>query len=319
MKKQSLAITAAAAVIVSGLGFAAPAQATRGDWQDCVTNREFKAIEQGMLKKQTQRILDGEGERVTKRVRAYEVCGEPGQEVRVKFKKKYSKGWNRVVAKRIVGEPQGPSIEYLWEQDFDTNTNGWSDSTNGWHGSIERSNGRAIVNGDADSAPFSNFGGYTEDWPGAWTAELDVYLDPAWNDGEGFDYSVAATGTDGKHQRDYIFHVTKDTSQGALLVGGSNNTNFETREDLETGNHYTVTKAGWYTLQHSFYEKDGSLVVDLNLLDSDGNVVFTETRAAGADDTMDQIGGNRYSWFTHASVTDLAVDNHQLFITPSAS
>jgi len=327
VKKQSVAIAAAVAVLASGVAVAVPAQATQGDSRPCVTEREYKAVKKGMLKKRTQRILDGKGTRVTKRVREYNVCGEADQTVRIKFKKRYNKGWNRVVGKRIVGSPtvqpevpevpEAPGLDYLWNQGFDTDTDGWLDSTSGGYGSIALDpSGHAIVNGDTDSAPFSRFAGYVDQWPGQWTAELDVYLDPSWDAGDGFDYSVAATGSDGKHQRDYIFHVTKDTSEGALLVGASNNTNFAARENLETGNHFTVTEAGWYTMQHSFYDKDGSLTVDLNLLDADGNVVFTETRNPGTDDTMDQIGGNRYAWFTFATVEDLAIDNHQLYLTP---
>ena len=64
------------------------------------------------------------------------------------------------------------------------------------------------------------------------TASVDVYLDTGWGAGKGFDYSVAANGTDGAHQRDFIFHVTKDTGTGQLLVGASNNAGFAPGEDL---------------------------------------------------------------------------------------
>lgn len=70
--------------------------------------------------------------------------------------------------------------------------------------------------------------------------------------GEGFDYAVAANGQDGNHLRDFIFHVTQDTSTGNLLVGGSNNTNFAPREDLDTLNHATIDASGWYTFEHKF-------------------------------------------------------------------
>jgi hypothetical protein len=143
-----------------------------------------------------------------------------------------------------------------------------------------------------------------------------VYLDPSWAAGQGFDYSVAATGSDGNHQRDYIFHVPNDTSEGKLLVAGSNNTNFAPREDLESISHYEVTAAGWYTLQHVFRDNGGILEVDLNLLDSGGTVLFTETRSAAVDIIPDEIGGNRYSWFTFINVTDgIAVDDHQLVVS----
>jgi len=230
-----------------------------------------------------------------------------------------------------IDSPAG-ALKRVWDQGFENNTDGWFDSTDEWYGSITQvpsgtdgitsSQGayHAIVEGDVDSAPFSRFDGYRDTWTGTWTAEIDVYLDPSWTLGQGFDYSVAASGSDGAHQRDYIFHVTKDTSTGDLMVAGSNNTNFAPREDLENINHYVVTTAGWYTLQHVFYESSGALAVDLNLLDSDGNVLFIETRYTAADTLPTEVGGNRYAWFTFVSVdAGIAVDEHQLYIPNSVS
>ncbi len=128
---------------------------------------------------------------------------------------------------------------------------------------------------------------------------------------------MAANGTDGNHLRDFIFHTTKDTSTGDLLVGGSNNSNFAPRENLENGNSYTVSNSGWYTYQHRFYDDSGLLSVDLNLLDSGGSVLFTETRSNAADLIPSVVGGNRYAWFTHISVAGgINVDNQQLSIVP---
>lgn len=268
--------------------------------------------------------MDGKGTKVTNKVRAYEVAGQPNQKVLVEFKKNYNKGWNRVVSKTIIGDPVGPpeqpGIDYLWDEGFESGTSGWYDADRDWYGDISvDGSGHAIVNGDSSSAPMSRFGGYRDVWQGGWTAEVDVYLDPSWEDGAGFDYSVAANGTDNAHQRDYIFHVTKDSSTGDLLVAGSTNTDFVPREDLEDRNHYVVTEAGWYTLQHEFYEENGALQVDLNLLDENGTVLFTETLVPHAgDDLMDEIGGNRYGWFTTVTVPDLAIDNHQLYLTDDA-
>jgi hypothetical protein len=229
-----------------------------------------------------------------------------------------------------IDSPSGavsPISTLVWDQGFETDALGWFDSDDAWYGTATRvpsgNNGitssegsyHAVFEGDADSAPFSRFDGYRDEWTGSWTAEIDVYLDPAWADGTGFDYSVAANGSDGNHQRDYIFHVTKDTSTGKLWVAGSNNTNFAPREDLENINHYEVISAGWYTLQHVFYEDSGALAVDLNLLDSLGTVLFTETRFNAADTIPGEVGGNRYAWFTFINVAGgIAVDEHQLLV-----
>lgn len=229
-----------------------------------------------------------------------------------------------------IESPPGAYKQPVWSQGFETDTSGWFDSSNDWSGTITRvpsgtsaissSSGsyHAVIQGDASSAPFTRFDGYRDTWPGTWRAEIDVYLNPAWGAGQGFDYSVAATGTDGNHQRDFIFHVTKDTSTGKLLVAGSNNTNFAPREDLEGINHYEVTTAGWYTFQHVFYDDGGVLAVDLNLLDSNGTILFTETRRDASDTIPGEVGGNRYGWFTFVNVTNgIAVDNHELFLSTS--
>lgn len=230
-----------------------------------------------------------------------------------------------VAALITVGTAGAASAATTWSQGFESDTAGWQDADSGWYGSIERvasgtggigsagGDYHAVVNGDESSAPFSDFGGYETEWPGDWVAELDVYLDPSWAAGAGFDYTVAATGSDGNHQRDFIFHVTKDSSTGALLVGGSNNTDFTAREDLEDRNHAVVEEAGWYTLQHRFHEDGGVLAVDLNLVDSDGTVLFTETRSTSAD-AIEEVAGNGYAWFTFSTVEDLAIDNHELYL-----
>lgn len=217
----------------------------------------------------------------------------------------------------------------VWFQGFEEDTDGWFDSTNGWFGSVERvasgTSGTTSSDGDfhavmtdepGGTGPFTRFDGYRDEWTGGFVASIDVYLDVDMTSGEGFEYSVAASGADGLHQRDFIFHVTQDSSTGQLLVGGTNNSNFAPREDLETINHYAVTESGWYTFQHVFRDNAGVLAVDLNLIDSNGTILFTETRSDPADTIPDEVGGNRYGWFTVIDVDGgIAVDNHQLVVT----
>jgi hypothetical protein len=218
----------------------------------------------------------------------------------------------------------------VWDQGFEIGTDGWFDTTSSWYGYVNQvpsgtsgitssqGNYHAVFEGDTDSGPFSRFDGYRYTWPGTWVAEIDVYLDPTWDSGQGFDYSVAASGSDENHQRDYIFHVTKDTSTGSLFVAGSNNTNFAPREDLENINHYEVMDANWYTFQHVFYEQSGALAVDLNLLDANGDLLFTETRYNTVDQIPEEVGGNRYCWFTFINVSGgIPVDEHQLTLPVS--
>ncbi|MCO5189212.1 MAG: hypothetical protein M9918_13595 [Anaerolineae bacterium] len=211
-----------------------------------------------------------------------------------------------------------------YSQGFEVNASGWFDYGTGTVAQVPSgTNGITSASGighgevtatSVSYGPFSRFAAYSDMWPtGGWTAELDVYLDISWPLGSGFEWDVAANGTDNEHQRDFIFHITKDTSTGMLLVAGSNNSNYAPREDLETLNHYVVLATGWYTLQHVFRDDAGVLAVDLNLLDSGGTILFTETRSAPSDTIPAEVGGNRYGWFTTVSPAfDLAIDNQEI-------
>lgn len=203
-------------------------------------------------------------------------------------------------------------------------TGGVTSATGGFHAVVSQLN--PLLEGPLTTAgnpttgygPYSFFDGSRSVWPGGMTASIDIYLDTNMNTGEGFDYSMAAYGSDGNHQRDFIFHVTKDTSTGNILIGGNNNSNYDPIENLEAGNHYAVSGTGWYTFQHVFYDAgDGTLAVDLKVLDSGGGELFSETRNAAADVIATEIGGNGYAWFTNVDVTGgIAVDNHSLTIVP---
>ncbi|TWU06984.1 hypothetical protein CA54_53880 [Symmachiella macrocystis] len=214
-----------------------------------------------------------------------------------------------------------------FSQGFETDTSGWSDG-GGAYGVITRvaSGTGGITSADGGYhatveqttyGVYTAFDGYRSTWPGNWTTSVDIYLDIGWAAGEGFDYSVAANGSDGAHERDFIFHVTKDTSTGDLLVGASNNTNFDPREDLETLNHAVIGSSGWYTFEHSFQDVGGVLSVDLNLYDG-GGLIWTETRSNPADLIPSIVGGNRYGWFTNVDIAGgIAVDNTALVPEPS--
>lgn len=203
----------------------------------------------------------------------------------------------------------------VFNQNFDTDTAGWFS----YNSLVTQGSNHALVSDTASdyTGAFTRFDGYRNIWTGGFTAYLYIFLDTSWAAGSGFDYSVAANGSDGNHQRDYIFHVSKDTSTNSLLVGGSNNSNFETREDLEGINHYNVVTSGWYTFKHVFYEDNGLLAVDLILLDANGHELFTETRSSASDIISSEIGGNRYGWLTFVDVEGgLAIDNSRLDVIP---
>ena len=214
------------------------------------------------------------------------------------------------------------SATMVFDQGFETDTSGWLDynstvtqvaSGTGGITSADGASHATLNNNATQTGAFTRFGGYSSVWPNGFTATQQIYLDPTWASGTGFDWSVAASGSDGNHQRDFIFHVAKDTSTGSLLVGGSNNSGGGVaRDNLETLNHYAVTQAGWYTFQHVFADVGGQLSVDLNLLDAGGSALFTETRTNSADLIPTVVGGNRYGWFTFNDIDGLAIDNTRL-------
>ena len=230
--------------------------------------------------------------------------------------------------------------DYLYRESFETAPFDWNDVDTDagkglWSGQVtqlpagtyglpashganfalfEQNNG-----GGGTTGPITDFEGY-QTAGGPVTLSLDIYLWPdVWPSGSGFDYSVAANSTANTHIRDFIFHVTEDTSTGDELIGVSNNTNFDPREDIETlPDFFNVsdylaglgdTDGAWFTFQHSFRDNGGQLAADMNILDGAGNVLFTETLSNAAD-LFANFGGHRYGWFTNIDVVGgIAVDN----------
>jgi hypothetical protein len=223
-----------------------------------------------------------------------------------------------VAALSIVAVAGPASAAILADQPFDSGTGDWTE----YGATIAPDSGTLRVTGTGTNyGAFSYFDGVTAESGTERTtplglgyiAEIDAYLDPASIAvGEGFDLTVAASKTDGDHRRDFIFHV--GGTEDGLLVNGSNNTDFRVNEyklrNDNDGNFYTVPEAGWYTFQHSFYEKDGALAVDLNLLDANGDLLWKATRTNSAD-IATEVGGARYQWLTVVTGS-FAFDNQSL-------
>jgi hypothetical protein len=210
------------------------------------------------------------------------------------------------------------NLNTTWLTDFETDVGDWSTigtppgMTRVASGTGGITSAGGAYHATAAQGAFSRFGAYSGTWPGAYVAEIAVYLDPSWPVGKGFDYAVASSNSAGAHRRDFIFHVGVATD-GRLLVTGDNNTDFTVNNFiLTTSPNVQISSAGWYTLQHVFYEDAGVLAVDLNLLDSAGNLLWSRTRSDASDLIPSVVGGNRYGWFTVQNITGLAVDNHRL-------
>lgn len=190
-----------------------------------------------------------------------------------------------------------------------TGTNGVTSASGVAHATLTPGNG-----------PFTRFDGYQSNFGQGFKTSLDVFLDPsAMAAGDGFDYSVAASKQDGTHLRDFIYHVGVVGTD--LLVNASNNTDFTVNAfKLNTengGNNFTVTGAGWYTLEHVFRDDAGALAVDFNLRDDLGNLLHSITRSDLSDDIATTVGGNRYGWFTVNNINNLPIDNTNLqYVVP---
>ena len=215
---------------------------------------------------------------------------------------------------RVTGTNDAPVVGF--DQDFESGTEGFSPFGTGTVTQVMSPNGGITSpDGSANFAlvttgVFTQFDGYRSEFVDGLKAGIDIYLDPEWMLGEGFNYTVAANGQNGSHLRDFAFHATKDTSSGELLVNASTGS-AGVREDLDTlGDSVEITTAGWYRFEHTFRDDNGVLAVDLTVTAQDGTVVFTRTISEAGDLIDSLVGGNRYGWFTAATVTGgLAVDN----------
>jgi Right handed beta helix region len=162
-----------------------------------------------------------------------------------------------------------------------------------------------------DGSQFTRYGGYSSVFPlGGYTTSIDIYLDMADSDvGEDtrFDWSSAINGTDGNHQRDFIFSVGTD-GFGDFVMSASNNTPGWPANPGRTP--LTVTTTGWYTFQHTFRDDGtGVLAVDMSVLDASGNVLKTWTLSDPADIIGTEVGGNRYGSFFNNGFSSLAIDD----------
>ena len=139
---------------------------------------------------------------------------------------------------------------------------------------------------------------------GGYIQELDIHLDPDWSNGTGFGYAVSFQNLAYQIPLSFRYLVVPVMKhEGVLAVGG-----------------HEVTEAGWYTFQHRFYDDDGTLGVELNVLQG-GHVVATVPLSEassmfwGEFPSSLQTGntGSGYIWFTFITDgLDLPIDQQQL-------
>lgn len=104
------------------------------------------------------------------------------------------------------------------------------------------------------------------------------------------------------------------------MINASNNTDFAYSEykllNENGGAYYAVSNSGWLTLRHVFYDNGGVLACDMQVLDSNGTLLWSVTRSNPGDLISTVVGGSRYGWFTHIDYqyTDqnLLIDNVEI-------
>jgi len=190
-------------------------------------------------------------------------------------------------------------------------TNGIPSKTGAAHADIDSTSPPA-----GQTGVFSRLGGYSTVFGTGFKTSQDVYMnlnDPAvLANTYGWDLSTAASGTDGNHRRDFIFH-TASNATGTIDVAADNNSNFTRVTNLPTyPNHATITSSGWYTFEWNFRNVGGVLAVEMIMRDAGGAQLFSETRSDPSDLIPTVVGGNRYMWFTFLEVAHLAIDNTSL-------
>src|SRR5690606_9037992 len=207
-----------------------------------------------------------------------------------------------------------------------TNTQGWTEYSSAINVVSSGTNGINSPSGSnhaifdatnsstSSTGTFSRLGGYSTSFGEGFTGSIKVFIDlndPAVAANTyGWDATLAASRQNGAHLRDFIFHAATNGT-GDVVISGSNNTSGSPQI---SGDSYSITTSGWYTFEWDFRDAgDGSLAVDLKLLDNSGTLLFTETRNNPGDDIATTVGGNRYLWFTFLNVDNLAVDDVQLY------
>ena len=170
--------------------------------------------------------------------------------------------------------------DYWWMQDFSQNADDWRVLFPYYSGSV-------VHNADSETATLSFFGGadgyfqqftssfgkesITESatWLGDHISEIDIFLDTDWPLSMEVSYNVVGY-YDGWAvlNNSFIVYVPWSADDAALIVraivGGSSSS-------------YEVHESGWYTFQHVFRDSDGLLVVDFNLLDASGLLLWSDS------------------------------------------
>lgn len=224
-----------------------------------------------------------------------------------------------------------------WRQNFNHGLEGWetADRPDGgtWCGAMERvdtraaqgngprpSTGRAyarishaecveqwaefVPGGSGPASSDASVVPHNDAFPNpGFVSDLDIYLDPEWDEGTAFGYSDSFQVLDEEWPNfRYVMHQVVRTGDGLFVEG--------TR----------VTEAGWYTFRHAFSQVDGSLAIEFQL--RKGGQVLLSREIASTSFSGEEISdfstsnvSNAYVWFVYLSDgLELPVDNQRIRI-----
>ena len=232
-------------------------------------------------------------------------------------------------AAMLVATGTAVASDHAFYEDFDRGQNTVLDAENAdWYGSIqkvrsgkagnidssENSKFHAIVAPDASypTGPFTRFDGYAEAGQAfqAFNTSVDVYLDESWPVGEGFEWDVAATGTDGAHQQDFVIHVQR--TENGFLVGASNNSNHPSGV-INVPSKYApavpLDDGGWVPLTHNFTTTEVEGYGDVLAVEMAVDGQTLGTSISEDRNVITEVAGNRYGWFTLITADHVNIDN----------
>lgn len=261
---------------------------------------------------------------------------------------------------------------FAYSNDFDTNTAGWfpTDGTitqrpsgydndayadailsasDGFHARLDRGACETQSGGSGDavncSGAFTRWDGYSHQWNGPFTTQVDIYLDTAYANanpdtyagnladltapggstdpnvkGTRFDYTTAinrSTLDNGntQHLRDFGFNVSTgyvdDGCDGFMVTGQTNVNRINANPNIGGHQPQCIDETGWYTFKHSFSSEADFLKVVMDITPVGGSTPAATWTITGID-ADGTYGCNRYSWFSNQEIFGLPIDNASL-------
>ncbi len=165
---------------------------------------------------------------------------------------------------------------------------------------------------------FGRLGGYSAVFGTGYHVALDVYIDlsdpkvqnATTSSGYTWDLAQGTTSQANGPLRDFIFHAAAYDASGVVIAADFNSGNsiLSRGPDLRTfPTHAELTNSGWYTFQWNFRNNSNVMTADLSVVDTNGNVMFSQTLAQASDLVSTVAGGHRYLWFTFIDADKLPI------------